>query len=152
MNLSSGQGGLSEKDLQAILERYVEVWNTGRVEDLDELTTADFDLRTVPDFKPVIGREALKQSILNVRRAYPDFHLTITEEIFAPDRAVIAAWTVNATCAAPANLPTAGKRIHVDGFSVLFLHQGKIAGEWIAYSDLEWQTQQGDQLVAPTGV
>jgi hypothetical protein len=62
-----------------LFARFGEVWMTGKVDVLDELLPADIAYH-LPPF-PDMNREAVKQFIVGFHQAFPDFQLTIHEEI-----------------------------------------------------------------------
>lgn len=62
-----------------LFARFGEVWVTGNVDVVDALLPADI-VYHLPPF-PDMDREALKQFIAGFHQAFPDFELTIHEEI-----------------------------------------------------------------------
>ena len=78
------------------VEKYVEYWNTGQFEGIHDILSEDFEIRSSPQFESEKGIDTFKESILNVRKSYPDFHITVNEKIYSID-SVAARWTVTAT-------------------------------------------------------
>ncbi len=136
-------------ELNPIIDKYLEAWNEGNLEILDEITTLDFELRINPDFEAKVSRDLLKESILNTRLAYPDFLVTVKDRQFVSDTAVVIRWTITGTNTGEGTHPPTGKRANSNGFSVIFFADGKLTGEWIAYSDLTWVKQLGFTLTSP---
>jgi hypothetical protein len=136
-------------ELYPILEKYLEAWNEGNLEILDEITTLDFELRINPDFEAKVSRDILKESITNTRMAYPDFLVTVNDRIFLSDTAVVIRWTITGTNMGEGTHPPTGKKTNSNGFSVIFFAEGKLTGEWIAYSDLTWVKQLGFTITPP---
>ncbi len=135
--------------INPILDRYVEAWNTGNLEQLVVVTSPEFELRMTPDFKPKIGREPLEEEITNMRKAFPDFNLNITEKLFVGDSAVVIKWTLTGTNTGESSMPPTGNKVNISGFSVIFFADTLITGEWIAFSDLLWVRQLGFNIVPP---
>jgi len=135
--------------INPILDRYVEVWNSGNLEQLDAVTSPEFVLRMTPDFTPEIGREPLEEEIINMRKAFPDFNLDITEKLFVGDSAVVIKWTLTGTNTGESSMPPTGNKVNISGFSVIFFADTLITGEWIAFSDLLWVRQLGFSIVPP---
>ena len=135
--------------INPILDRYVEVWNTGNLEQLIAVTSPEFELRMTPDFKPKIGSEPLEEEIINMRKAFPDFNLDVTEKLFVGDSAFVIKWTLTGTNTGKSSMPPTGNKVNISGFSVIFFADSLITGEWIAFSDLMWVTQLGFTLTPP---
>ncbi len=131
----------SFEKMKPLVEEYVKVWNTGDVESLNELTDPRFKLCMPPDYVVVSGRDSLKSVIRDTRKSYPDFFIVIQDEILTTDQGLAANWTITAT--------RDGRKIISNGFSVITFSEGRISGEWIAYSDLKWIRQLGFTIVPP---
>ena len=131
------------------IDKYVEYWNTGKFDDINDLLSEDFELRMTPQFEPEKGIDTFMENITNTRKAYPDFHITI-DEIFYSNNAAAARWTITATNTGPGSHPPTGKRIEVPGISIIHFADGKIKDEWIASNNYYWLQQLGFTLAAPT--
>jgi predicted SnoaL-like aldol condensation-catalyzing enzyme len=59
---------------KALVRRYMEMWNTGNVELADEVLAPSWVDHAHPE---VTGPESVKQAVLEVRTALPDFRITI---------------------------------------------------------------------------
>lgn len=132
-----------------ILDKYVEAWNTGNLEELGAIASKEFELRMIPDLKPKIGQELLKEEITNTRKAFPDFHLDVNEKLFVGDSAVVIKWALTGTNTGKSTMPPTGNKVHIPGFSVIFFADTIITGEWIAFSDLMWVSQLGFTITPP---
>jgi len=141
----------NSKELQPLIEAYVEAWNTGNFDNLDRIADPDFELRMTPKFEPTKSLDSLKWAITYWRTAYPDFHITKDEVIYGKDAAA-ALWTITATNTGPGLFPPTGKRVDVQGMSILHFAEGKITDEWIAGNNLLWLKQLGYTLIPPAEV
>lgn len=98
--------------------RFGDVWCTGKVDVVDELFPADVAYH-LPPF-PDMDREGLKQLITGFHQAFPDFSLTVHEEMRDGDTTT-ARWSCTATFTgvspllplAPTGLATEGSGAHV---------------------------------------
>jgi len=81
--------------------------------------------------------------------AYPDFLVTVDDRLFVSDTAVVIRWTITGTNTGVGTHPPTGKRANSNGFSIIFFAEGKLTGEWIAYSDLTWVKQLGFTITPP---
>jgi len=138
-----------KQQINPILDKYLEAWNTGNLEALDAITSAEFELRINPDFKPRNGHKLLKEEITNTRNGFPDFHLTVEERLFVGDSAVVIHWNFTGTNTGKSSMPSTGNKVNIPGFSVIFFADNLLTGEWIAFSDLAWVTQLGFALTPP---
>lgn len=131
------------------IDKYVEYWNTGQFDGINDLLSEDFELRMTPQFESEKGIDTFMEHVTNWRKAYPDFHITI-EEFFYSNNAAAARWTITATNTGSGSHPPTGKRIEVPGISIVHFTDGKIKDEWIASNNYYWLQQLGFTLVAPS--
>lgn len=134
---------------ERLLTQYIKVWNGDSLDILDNIVDKDFQLRLVPTFDATKGIEYLKHEISHTRAYFPDFFLTETERLFIGDTAVVIRWTATGNFKNKDQMSPESGKVDVPGFSVIFFNNGKITGEWIAYSDLTWYKQLGFNLVPP---
>jgi len=138
----------SEK-LAPIIEKYVNYWNTGEFDGIEEILHNDFEMRVTPSFTPKAGIEHFKKSILHIRKTYPDFNIVLDEVLYDKDKAA-AIWTIRGTHLGEGDLPPTGKKLQVSGISIVHFVAGKIKDEWISNNDLSWLKQLGYKIVPPT--
>ena len=135
-----------KKDLSTeydqIVEKYVEIWNTGQFEGIHDVLSEDFEIRSSPQFESEKGIDTFKESIINVRKSYPDFHIKVNEKIYSTNSAA-ARWTVTAT-------GKNGKELNIMGMSIIHFIDGKIKDEWISNNDLSWLQQLGYTIEHPS--
>ncbi len=135
--------------INPLLDKYVAVWNNGNLDELDAITSENFELRMTPDFEPRTGRNLLKDEITNTRKGFPDFNIKEDKRLFVGDSAVVIHWTLTGTNTGKSTMPPTGNKVNVPGFSVIFFADNLITGEWIAFSDLMWVSQLGFTLTPP---
>ncbi|MBT8385980.1 MAG: ester cyclase [Ignavibacteria bacterium] len=138
-----------KQQIDPLLDKYLHVWNSGNFEELDAITSPEFELRMNPDFKPKTGRKLLKEEITNTRKAFPDFYLAVEKRFFVGDSAVAIQWLLTGTNTGKSSMPPTGNKVNIPGFSVIFFADNLLTGEWIAFSDLAWTTQLGFTLTQP---
>jgi steroid delta-isomerase-like uncharacterized protein len=134
--------------MRPVIERYVEIWNTGNMEGIEDILHPEFELRMTPQFEPEIGLETFKESIRKWRTIYPDFHIVLDEVIVAQN-AGAARWTITATHSGPGWIPPTGKTVTVPGMSIFHFEEGKLKDEWIGGNNGFWLKQLGFELVPP---
>ena len=79
--------------ISPVIDKYIEAWNTGDLSLLNGIVDSSFELRKLPDFKPMHGIKALEEYLVSTRTVIPDFFLEETEKLFLSDTAVVVAWT-----------------------------------------------------------
>lgn len=109
-----------------------EVWNKGRVEAIDELTTPDAKSYGYPHPESVLTRDQLREYILEFRRSFTHIHLQVDETVAETGR-VAARWTgtMQHTGAGLGFAPT-GKVVAVHGMTFLHLEGELISAGWNA--------------------
>ena len=132
-----------------IIEKYVELWNTGNFDEIEMILHPDFELRMTPKYKAESGIQTFKENVLKWREAYPDFHIEIHEIIFDKDIAA-ARWTITATNTGQGLHAPTGKHVEVMGMSIVHFVANKIKDEWIASNNLDWLQQLGYKIVQPS--
>ena len=130
------------------IEAYINYWNTGEFDGIEDVLHEDFELRMTPKFSPENGIEQFKKSIKYWRRSYPDFYLILDEVLYAKEAAA-ARWTITATNTGAGSHPPTGKSIRVSGISIVHFVDGKIKDEWIASNNLDWLKQLGFTITPP---
>ena len=139
------------EDIKSKFLRVVDdAWNQGNLEVLDDLHTQDFILHH-PPFDDRLGLDAHKQSIVNVRAGFPDFHLTIHKLVF--EEGILALrWTWKGTHSSnypEVPIPPTGKQVMVSGSHFLLVEDGKLTEGWQSSDNLGFLRQLG---VIPTPV
>jgi predicted ester cyclase len=74
---------------KAIVRRLFEVWNTGKLDTIEELYAADY----VADYRPYAplrhGHDAIKGIVQRAHVAFPDYHEELEEMIAEGDKVVV---------------------------------------------------------------
>jgi steroid delta-isomerase-like uncharacterized protein len=135
--------------LKPILDKWVEVWNTGNLDELDAIIGPSF-VRHVNLDPDVVGLDALKKNVSAIRSAYPDAKLVVDEEIYTENK-FVGRWTLTGTNTGAGEMPPTGKPIKIWGFGELHFADGKIAEEWTAYDNLAFMKQLGFAVTPPSG-
>lgn len=146
---------MSTEQNKAIIRRWIEVWNTGELEPLEEIIAPDL-VRHVEGTtsRTESGPEWYKQHIAGARTAMPDFHVT-TEDLIAEGDRVVGRWSWGGTYQIALTTPwgatveSAGKQVKVAAMTITRLADGKIAEEWWLQDRLD-QWQQLDAVPTPS--
>ena len=131
------------QELRVNFDREIsEVWNKGNLDTADGLWAADVVMHCspLPDFD---GRDAYKDFVADLRKAFPDFLMRV-DEMIVNGNAVVARYHWQATHSgqgAVLALPPTGKRVSVVGCGVAHYEAGKMVEMWW-YEDLLGLFQQ----------
>ena len=122
---------LTEENKEIARRAIEELWNKGNMAVADELLAANF-----VNHDPVGGSdynlEAYKQNVSNTRTDFPDFHVTIEEQIAEGDK-VVTRWTCTGTHKGKSgdiDIAPTGKQVTIEGVTIDHIAGGKILEEW----------------------
>jgi serine phosphatase RsbU (regulator of sigma subunit) len=124
----------TEEVNKATFRRYIEeVWNQGRLELADEIF--DRYISHQPD-GPTLerGPEDVKRFVSEFRAAFPDFHISINDQIAEGDKVMVRATIRGTHHRGFRSMAPTGKEIEEKGFSLFrFSEEGKVVESWDSY-------------------
>ena len=129
-----------------VVSTYFQAWNTGNLDSLNAICDPQYvryEGMTESD-----KLDSLKRFIANVRMMIPDFKLTVEEELYVGDHAVVR-FSVTGTNTGPGNLPPTGKSFKVSGLSLIRFMNGKLAEDHSEVNYLHLWRQLGYKLAPP---
>jgi predicted ester cyclase len=115
---------------KAVVRRYLdEIINQGNFEVVDEIFAPDYLNHSAgPGFGQT--RTEFLRSIVNVKAAFPDWHVTI-EEMVAEGNLVVDRFRISATHSGSINgIAASGRRIETLGMHMWRVVDGKLAEGW----------------------
>ena len=139
----------TEEQSKAVMQAYVNAWNTGTLEALDAV--CDTGVVRYDGIAPGYeyrGLPRLKKFIADYRRMFPDFKLVVQEEFYIGDRAILR-WLVSGTNTGPGFVPPTGKSFTLSGISLYKFKNGKLMEEKSESDGLYFMEQIGFTLVPP---
>jgi ketosteroid isomerase-like protein len=115
------EGGVTNTNLVA---RLVDCWNTGKLEDIDDMLSSDF-IRHEPEMgSRTTGREDYKQTVSRYRSTLSDFHTEATDTIEQGNKLVF-------------RFKTTGKRDNspmvFEGVNILRIEGSKVVEDWVYF-------------------
>ena len=123
---------MSAEELKAKARQvFDEAWNHGNVGALAGVYTDNFIHHSSPN-PDIVGREAYKKFITNVRTSYPDVKVTIVE-IFGEGNTTAIRWNLEGTqtgTSPTTGAPPTGKHVGITGCEVAHWADGKIIEQW----------------------
>jgi len=135
--------------LKPILDAYIDAWNTGELDGLDQVVDVDI-VRNSPATSPsnAEGIDSLRSVISSFRTGFPDLNVSMDDVIYAENSASLR-WTVTATNTGPLNMPPTGKSVEISGISMFQFNNGKISNEWVEFDNLDFEQQLGFVISPP---
>lgn len=132
---------MSEEN-KAIVRRWVEAFNEGNLDAVDELVTDSY-VRHDPNSPEVRGPEEEKQLIAMYRSAFPDLHFTIEDMVAEGDKVVIRV-SISATHKGELlGIPPTDKQLMFTATETYRLAEGKIAEQWVNMDTFGMMQQLG---------
>ena len=133
--------------LKPAVGAYFHAWNTGNLDTLSAICDPQYVRHE--GMTGTLKLDSLKRFIANVRTMIPDFRLTVEEELYVGDHAVIR-YSATGTHTGPGNLPPTGKSFKVSGLSLIRFVNGKLAEDHSEMNYLHFWRQLGFKLTPPT--
>jgi steroid delta-isomerase-like uncharacterized protein len=132
---------------------FEEIWNSGRMEAIDEMASPDVIGHGQAQHATDIGLEEFKVFAAGFRSAFPDMKVTINYIIEQGDK-VVARWTATMTHTGEfLGIAPTGKRATITGTSTQRISGGKVVEGWDNWDQLGLLVQIGalpaTQFVAP---
>ena len=122
-------------ELKPIVDAYVEAWNTGNVDALDAIVDVGVQRHASPTTgSGATSLDELKQVITFTRALFPDFHVSLDEEIYVAGKSATRYTITGTHTGSTEELPATGQAVSVSGSSIMHYAEGKLTEEW-AYFD-----------------
>ena len=108
---------------------YDEILNKGKLDLFDELCAPNFVKHAIPPAADY-GIEGSKQSVIMLRKAFPDIKYTVEDMIEEGDK-LVARWTAHGTHKGDfMGIPPTDKRVTFTGIEIIRVVDGKAVEEW----------------------
>ena len=142
--------GITEEEAKAISEKAREIWNEGNLAMVDEIIASDYVEHSAGVPEDIVGIEAFKERVTDLRTSFPDFNVSFEETIVKGDR-IVSRWIVTGTNTGMMNdLPPTGKEIRVEGVGILRVVDGKIVERLMYYNEGAMLIELGYTITPPT--
>ena len=128
---------------KAVVRRYFEEnLNQGTLALVDELFSTDSVIQ-VPHWPEMRGREARKELVASLHKAFPDLHYSI-DELIAEEDKVVARWSFEGTHQGDyLGISPTGKKVSCGGTSTFRIADGMITAELVQWDALGMMQQLG---------
>jgi steroid delta-isomerase-like uncharacterized protein len=119
---------MSEANKALIRRFYDHVWNKAEYWAADDLVAPDY-LRHAPT--PIRGRDGIRETVEQVRSAFPDLFITIEDLISEGDRLAVRWHAYGTHKGVPfRGIEPQGRPAQITGITVTHFHNGQIQEEW----------------------
>jgi steroid delta-isomerase-like uncharacterized protein len=119
---------MSEANKALIRRFYDHVWNKAEYWAADDLVAPNY-LRHAPT--PIRGRDGIRETVEQVRAAFPDLFITIEDLISEGDRVAVRWHAYGTHKGVPfRGIEPEGRPAQITGITVTHFHNGQIQEEW----------------------
>ena len=128
-----------------IYHRFIqEIFNEGHFDKIEELVSPSYILRDAPPGTP-IGPEAIKQSVLMFRTAFPDLKITI-EELIAEGSTLAARSVLKGTHRGSIfGIAGTGKTVCMPSLTMVRIIAGRLCESWVRSDVMGLMKQLGHE-------
>jgi steroid delta-isomerase-like uncharacterized protein len=127
--MSTKQNNLQEQNKELIKRAVEEIWNRGDYSSLDQFVTRDFVVHVSPD-ESVYGHEGVEQFYTEFRKAFPDLHFRIHDQIAEGDK-VVTSWIAQGTHQGEfKGIPATGNFVTLTAIDIDKIVDGKAVECW----------------------
>jgi steroid delta-isomerase-like uncharacterized protein len=129
---------------RALVRRFIdEVFNQGRLSVAEEVLAPDYVHHDPATGESGSGIEGLEHMVGFYRQAFPDFQITLEDQIATGDR-VVERWTGSGTHQGSLRgMPPTGRSISAQGISIHRIANGRIAETWTCFDSAAMLRQIG---------
>lgn len=137
------KNALAEQNKNLVRRAVEEIWNRGNYDNMEEFVSHDFVAHSSALNEETHGHEGAKQFFIQLRKAFPDIHFTIEDQIAEEDR-VVTHWTAQGTHKGEFNgIPPTGKQVRVTAIDIDRIVNGKVVECWTNMDELGLLQQLG---------
>ncbi len=123
--------------------RFTELFSTGDEALADEILSPDLVFHGTAGDGELRGIDAMKSFVAGYRRAFPDAHSTVEDQI-AEDDKVVTRWRARGTHRGQLGpIAATGRGFEIDGVTIERIADGRIAEVWVARDELGLLGQLG---------
>ncbi len=132
---------MSEDNKSLVRRAFEEIYNQGNLFAVDDYVAGNFVIHA--SSQDIHGPAGTKQYMAMLREAFPDFHMTIEDQVADGDR-VVTRWTAEGTHLGEfQGLPPTSKHWRMTGIDIDRVVDGKVVECWTNTDDLGQMRQLG---------
>ena len=131
---------MSEEANKALATRFYEVFNSGKVDNLDDFVSQDYSQHSI-GLPP--GLAGVKMFMGAFHAGFPDAKLVV-EDLLADGDRVIGRWVVTGTQTGELlGIPASGKAVSITGIDIWRVADGRLAEHWDNWDQMGMMQQIG---------
>jgi steroid delta-isomerase-like uncharacterized protein len=134
---------MSEENKALVRRFFEEVWNKGNMSVIDEIIDSDFVQHDPTDPEEMRGPEGVRQFVQTNRSAFPDFRITVEDQVAEGDK-VVNRFRISGTHQGELEgIAPTGNRVDITGISIDRIEGDKYVETWVNYDALGMMQQIG---------
>jgi steroid delta-isomerase-like uncharacterized protein len=110
----------------ALVQRLVDAWNSHDRSRIEALYAANFEGTDTAERAPLLGRQAIGESMMRYIGGFPDFQVRCDEFVMQGDHLIFFWTAVGTHTGAIMRIPPTGRRVQAHGASFLLIENGLI--------------------------
>lgn len=140
---------MSTVEVKDIARRFIQAWNVGHLDIVDELAASDLTVSYTHFPEPFQGPDAFKQMLSQTHRFFPDLSLEV-HQVIADERRAVVHWTYRGTFQEGEmfGVEASGQSVDVTGITIYRIADGKVQREQGVVDNLTLMMQLGAGLGA----
>lgn len=146
---SSSQKADDDRNIEVVRE-YHEIWSNGKIEELDRIVAPNFQGRFIGGFE-YDGIDVAKNSVLETKKAFPDWKEEIVDIIVQEDKVVTRYHSTGTQLGSWDGIDSTGNKVDIYEASIYRLENGKIVEQWGFWDEInlknKWLQSQGSNTL-----
>ena len=128
-----------DKNITAVT-KYHEVWSNGNIEEFDKIVAPNFKSHFIGGFE-YKGIEGAKNSVLETKKAFPDWKEEIVDIIAQDDKVVTRYHSTGTQLGNWDGIDSTGNKVDIYEASIYRLEKGKIVEQWGFWDEINLKKQ-----------
>ena len=145
----SSQKADDDRNIKVVRE-YHEIWSNGKIEELDRIVAPNFQGRFIGGFE-YDGIDGAKNSVLETKKAFPDWKEEIVDIIVQEDKVVTRYHSTGTQLGSWDGIDSTGNKVDIYEASIYRLENGKIVEQWGFWDEInlknKWLQSQGSNTL-----
>jgi|LakMenEpi03Aug12_release.lakeMendotaPanAssembly.Ray.scaffolds.fasta_scaffold90834_3 predicted ester cyclase len=146
---SSSQKADDDRNIKVVRE-YHEIWSNGKIEELDKIVAPNFQGHFIGGFE-YDGIDVAKNSVLETKKAFPDWKEEIVDIIVQEDKVVTRYHSTGTQLGSWDGIDSTGNKVDIYEASIYRLENGKIVEQWGFWDEInlknKWLQSQGSNTL-----
>jgi steroid delta-isomerase-like uncharacterized protein len=140
---SKRRKSMSEENKALVRRFFEEVWNKGNMSVIDEIIDSDFVQHDPAEPEEMRGPEGVRQFVQTNRSAFPDFRITVEDQVAEGDK-VVNRFRISGTHQGELEgIAPTGNQVDITGISIDRIEGDKYVETWVNYDALGMMQQIG---------